>query len=104
MKNNSQNDALIVGSGHSGLVLAMGLAQDGWRVEMTTRQPLGELLGGPARLTQPSLPSARAAERDLGLDVWSSSAPQVDQVEMILAGPEGEATTIRTRLPGLATA
>ncbi|MFE7461722.1 hypothetical protein ACWFMI_23250 [Nocardiopsis terrae] len=104
MKNTNRNDALIVGSGHSGLALAMGLAQDGWRVEMTTRHSLGELLGGPARITQPSMPSARAAERDLGLDVWSHSAPQVDLVEMILADPEGESTTITTRLPGLATA
>ncbi|MEU0237722.1 hypothetical protein ABZ234_08520 [Nocardiopsis sp. NPDC006198] len=103
MRNNSNDDALIVGSGHSGLTLAMGLAQDGWRVEMTTRQTLGELLGGPPRITRPFLPFARAQERLLGLDVWSDTAPQVDLVEMILADPGGQSTTIRTRLSGLAT-
>lgn len=104
MRNNDRDDALIVGSGHSGLALAMGLATDGWRVELTTRHTLGEILGGAARTTRPFLPFARAEERTLGLDVWGDNAPQMDLIEMILASPEGERTTIRTRLPGLATA
>lgn len=104
MRNTCRDDALIVGSGHSGLVLALGLAQDGWRVEMTTRNTLGELLGGPARITQAFLPLARAVERDLGLDLWMNSAPQVDRIEMVLASHDEPTVTFTSPLPGLATA
>ncbi|WP_435110463.1 hypothetical protein [Nocardiopsis synnemataformans] len=99
----NQPRAVIFGSGHSALTLGTGLLADGWRVDVFTRHSTPELLGGPAGLTQITLPSVRAAERSLGLDLWATTAPKAQSVRMAMASGE-RPWEFRAELPAAATA
>ncbi|WP_150253129.1 hypothetical protein [Nocardiopsis deserti] len=99
----NQPRAVIFGSGHSALTLGTGLLADGWRVDVFTRHSTPELLGGPAGLTQITLPSVRAAERSLGLDLWAVTAPKAQSVRMAMASAD-RPWEFRAELPAAATA
>ncbi|WP_159944015.1 hypothetical protein [Nocardiopsis sp. FR6] len=99
-----QPRAVVFGSGHSGMTLATGLLADGWRVDVFTRHSTPELLGGPAGLTQITLPSVRAAERSLGLDLWATTAPETRSLRMAMVPDQQEPWSFTATLDAAATA
>ncbi|NGN63269.1 FAD-binding oxidoreductase [Streptomyces sp. A7024] len=81
---------LIVGAGHAGLQLALGLQGRGYDVTLITARTADEIRGGRILSTQCMFGTALGHERALGLDFWAGQAPQVGGIGVSVAGPEGQ--------------
>ncbi|WP_419994423.1 styrene monooxygenase/indole monooxygenase family protein [Streptomyces boninensis] len=81
---------LIVGAGHSGLQLALGLQAREYDVTLISARTADEIRGGRILSTQCMFGTALAHERELGLDFWAGQAPQVGGIGVSVAGPEGQ--------------
>lgn len=81
----------IIGAGHAGLVLALGLLDKGYQVTLVSDRTPAQIAQGRITSTQLLYPAARAIERELGLDFWQESAPQAEDLQVAVAGPDGDA-------------
>ncbi|WP_037572905.1 styrene monooxygenase/indole monooxygenase family protein [Phaeacidiphilus oryzae] len=79
---------LVVGSGQSGLQLALGLQADGYDVTVMTNRTPEEIRDGRVMSTQCMFHTALQHERDLGINFWEDQAPRIDGLGVSVAGPE----------------
>lgn len=70
----------VIGAGHAGLVLALGLQQEGYPVTLVSDRRAADIAYGRISSTQFLFESARAIEQQLGLDFWQESCPAVDDL------------------------
>jgi hypothetical protein len=80
---------LIVGAGQSGLQLALGLQQHDYDVTVMSARTAEEIGNGRVMSTQAMFDSALQRERDLGINFWEKDAPQIDGINVTVAGPDG---------------
>jgi hypothetical protein len=80
---------LVVGSGQSGLQLALGLLGHGYDVTLMSARTAEEIHGGRVMSTQAMFDSALRHERDLGLNLWDDAAPRVDGLGVSVADGAG---------------
>jgi Styrene monooxygenase A putative substrate binding domain len=80
---------LIVGAGQSGLQLALGLQQHDYDVTVMSARTAEEIRNGRVMSTQAMFDSALQRERDLGLNLWEQDAPQIEGIQVTVAGPDG---------------
>ncbi|MCE3555804.1 FAD-binding oxidoreductase [Pseudonocardia sp. RS11V-5] len=81
----------IIGAGHAGLVLALGLLDKGHQVTLVSDRTPAQIAMGRITSTQLLYPGARAIERELGLDFWDGLVPAADDLEVTVVGPDGDA-------------
>jgi styrene monooxygenase A-like protein len=79
----------VVGGGQAGLLLAIGLRQQGYRVRLAQNRSAEALRGGKVLSSQCVFAAARAEERALGLDLWANSAPAIAGMRVQVAAPDG---------------
>ena len=79
----------IVGAGQAGLLLGIGLLQNGYSVRLVTSETAAQIADGPIRSTQGMFHDALQIERGLGLDLWDGVAPQIRALQFALIGPDG---------------
>ncbi|HZC41755.1 MAG TPA: styrene monooxygenase/indole monooxygenase family protein, partial [Streptosporangiaceae bacterium] len=82
---------LIVGSGQSGLQLALSLQAEGYDVTVMSARTPEEIRGGRVMSTQAMFGPALQVERDRGLNLWEDQAPQIGSLYVSVAGPPGVA-------------
>ncbi|RCV53296.1 styrene monooxygenase/indole monooxygenase family protein [Marinitenerispora sediminis] len=80
---------LIVGSGQSGLQLALGLLDDGYDVTVVSARTPEEIRSGRIMSTQCMFDPALQLERDLGLNLWEDDAPRIEGLGVSIADPPG---------------
>ncbi|NEW36032.1 FAD-binding oxidoreductase [Nocardia cyriacigeorgica] len=80
----------IIGAGHAGCILALGLQDKGYQVTLVSDRTPAQIASGRITSTQLLYPAARQIERDLGLDFWQESAPMADDLRVAVAGPDGQ--------------
>ncbi|RBM12639.1 oxygenase [Prauserella sp. PE36] len=80
---------LIVGSGQSGLQLALTLRQHGYDVTMMSARTPDEIRAGRVLSTQCMFHDALTIERSHGLNLWDDKAPAITHQGLSLAGPDG---------------
>ncbi|HJT93361.1 MAG TPA: styrene monooxygenase/indole monooxygenase family protein [Mycobacterium sp.] len=92
----------IIGAGHAGLVLAIGLQDAGYQVTLVSDRTPAQIATGRITSTQLLYPAARAIERELGLDFWQESAPGADDLQVTVTRPDGDVdfTWAAPYLPG----
>ncbi|MBV8512627.1 MAG: FAD-binding oxidoreductase, partial [Xanthobacteraceae bacterium] len=79
----------IVGGGQAGLLLAIGLRQQGCQVRLAQNRSAEAIRAGKVLSSQCVFATARAEERELGLDLWASSAPAIAGMRLQVAAPDG---------------
>ncbi|WP_061289084.1 styrene monooxygenase/indole monooxygenase family protein [Azotobacter vinelandii] len=75
-------EVTIVGAGQAGLVLAIGLRRLGHRVRLILDRPAAVIAAGRILSGQCVFAPALAAERELGLDLWSASSPRIGAIHV----------------------
>ncbi|MFF7251283.1 styrene monooxygenase/indole monooxygenase family protein [Embleya sp. NPDC008237] len=80
---------LVVGAGHSGLQLALGLQDRGYDVTVMTERTPEEIRAGRVSSTQMMFPSQLALEAAQGLDLWDEQVPKLPQTGFTIPGPDG---------------
>jgi hypothetical protein len=77
---------LVVGSGQSGLQLALGLLSHGYDVTVLSARTPEEVYSGRVMSTQCMFDTALQHERDLGVNFWDNDAPRVEGLNVAVAG------------------
>ncbi|WP_033290688.1 styrene monooxygenase/indole monooxygenase family protein [Amycolatopsis jejuensis] len=77
----------VVGAGQSGLLLAAGLLDRGYRVRVVSDRTPPEIAAGRVSSSQCMFASSLAVERELGLDFWAAEAPPVEGISFAVPGP-----------------
>jgi Styrene monooxygenase A putative substrate binding domain len=80
----------IVGGGHAGLQLGIGLCQRGYDVTIVTDRTPDDVRTGKIMSSQGMQRTALQYERDLGLAFWDELAPKHDFIEFSLGGADHE--------------
>jgi hypothetical protein len=80
----------IVGGGHAGLQLGIGLQQRGYAVTLVTDRTPEDVRNGRIMSSQGMQRTALQHERSLGLAFWDDSAPKHDFIEFSLGSDKGE--------------
>ncbi|RNL86167.1 styrene monooxygenase/indole monooxygenase family protein [Halostreptopolyspora alba] len=81
---------LIIGSGQSGLQLALGLQSAGYDVTVMSARTPDEIRNGRIMSTQCIFYPNLQIERDLGLNLWEDQAPRIVAQRVTLADPPGQ--------------
>lgn len=84
----------IVGAGQSGLQLGIGLLQQGYQVTLVTNRTGQEIRQGRIMSSQCMFDAALKTERDLGIDFWQDSCPQVEGIGINVMNPEAPANSL----------
>lgn len=79
----------IVGGGQAGLPLAIGLLKAGYKVRLVQNRSAADLATGKVLSSQCVFGTARAEERNLGLDLWDQDAPSITGMRIAVAAPDG---------------
>jgi len=79
----------IVGGGHAGLQLGIGLIRAGYGVTIVTDRTADEVRHGRVLSSQGMQHTALQHERDMGLAFWDDAAPRHDFIEFSLRGNSG---------------
>lgn len=79
----------IVGGGHAGLQLGIGLVQRGYAVTIMTDRAPDEVRTGRIMSSQGMQHTALQHERELGLAHWDGTAPRHEFIEFALRGEDG---------------
>lgn len=79
----------IVGGGQSGLQLALGLLQHGYKVTVVTDRSGEDIAAGRVMSSQCMFHTALEYERELGLNFWEKDGPYVEGMSVSIAGPDG---------------
>lgn len=80
----------IVGSGQSGLQLALGLQRHSYDVTVVSSRTPEEIEDGPVTSSQCMFGASLAIERALGLNFWDDCCPDIEGMTIQMAGPEGK--------------
>lgn len=88
----------IVGGGHAGLQLGIGLRRRGYAVTIVTDRTPEDVRNGKIMSSQGMQRTALQHERALGLGFWDDAAPKHDFIEFSL-GSESQQRTIYWRAP-----
>lgn len=88
----------IVGGGHAGLQLGIGLQQRGYAVTIVTDRAPDDVRNGRIMSSQGMQRTALQYERSLGLAFWDDVAPKHDFIEFALLG-ENQQRTVHWRAP-----
>jgi flavin reductase (DIM6/NTAB) family NADH-FMN oxidoreductase RutF len=83
----------IVGAGHAGTQLALGLQQQGYTVTLVTDRTPEEVRGGPVMSSQCMFETALDIERARGLAHWEEDAPLIEGVRFTIRDVDGEIVT-----------
>ncbi len=86
----------VVGAGHAGLQLGIGLRQRGYAVTIVTDRTPEDVRNGRIMSSQGMQRTALQHERGLGLAFWDNVAPKHDFIEFSLAG-EGQQRVVHWR-------
>ena len=78
----------IVGGGHSGLQLALGLLAAGYEVTVVSNRSPEEIASGRVLSSQCMFETALQTEQALGLDLWGEACPPVEGISF--AVPDGQ--------------
>jgi hypothetical protein len=81
---------LIVGSGQSGLQLALSLLGHGYDVTVASARTPEEVYRGRVMSTQCMFDTALQHERDQGINIWEEDAPRIEGLGVSVAGEGGE--------------
>lgn len=81
---------LIIGSGQSGLQLALGLQSAGYEVTVMSARTPEEIRHGRVMSTQCIFYPNLQVERDLGLNLWEDQAPRIVAQRATMSDPPGE--------------
>src|SRR5437763_1418645 len=81
---------LIVGSGQSGLQLALSLLGHGYDVTVASARTPEEVYRGRVMSTQCMFDTALQHERDQGINIWEEDAPRIEGLGVSVAGEQGE--------------
>jgi hypothetical protein len=95
----------IVGGGQAGLVLAIGLRQNGHQIRLVQNRTAADIRSGKVLSSQAVFETARAEEQAFGLDLWADSAPAIAGMRVQVAAPDGsgaKAISFEGRLSGAA--
>ena len=79
----------IVGAGQAGLVLAIGLRQQGYDVTVVAERTAEEVRSGGLISNQCLFSPALVRERELGINFWDDVAPPVREVAFAASGEPG---------------
>jgi hypothetical protein len=82
---------LIVGSGQSGLQLALSLQSEGYDVTVMSARTPEEIRAGRIMSTQAMFGPALQIERERGLNLWEEQTPKMTALQIAVAGPPGTA-------------
>lgn len=89
----------IIGAGQAGLMLGVGLLEQGYRVTLISDRSADAIQNGSILSTQCMFGSSLAQERALGLNLWDDACPPVEGMHLRVVGPDGApAITFRSRL------
>ncbi len=80
---------LIVGSGQSGLQLALSLQSHGYDVTVMSARTADEIRGGRVMSTQAMFDRALGMERAYQLNMWEDEAPRIEALRVSLSAPPG---------------
>jgi 2-polyprenyl-6-methoxyphenol hydroxylase-like FAD-dependent oxidoreductase len=78
----------IVGGGQAGLPLAFGLMDRGYQVTVVTNRTPDQVRAGKVLSSQCMFGGALQIERDLGIDEWERTCPNVDGIGFAVPHPE----------------
>jgi 2-polyprenyl-6-methoxyphenol hydroxylase-like FAD-dependent oxidoreductase len=81
---------VVVGAGQAGLLLALGLKQNGYDVTVVAERTAEALRGGRLISNACVFAPGLAHERRLGVDFWNDEVPWVSEVAFFGAGEPGE--------------
>ncbi len=84
----------IVGGGQSGLMVGIGLLKAGHQVRIVQNRSGEELAKGKVLSSQCMFANAVDHERELGIDFWSETCPQVNGINFIVPNPDGSGTKV----------
>jgi hypothetical protein len=79
----------VVGAGHAGLVLALGLQSKGHPVTLVTDRTPEQMAYGKISSTQFLFSSAQAIERKYGLNFWEDACPTTDELAFYVGDHDG---------------
>lgn len=77
----------IVGAGHAGLQLALGLLAEGFEVTLVSNRTAEEIASGNVLSSQCMFESALQTERALELNLWEGECPPVEGISLVV--PDG---------------
>ncbi len=80
----------VIGAGQAGLVLAIGLRQQGYDVTVVAERTAEEVRSGGLISNQCLFSPALVRERELGINFWDDVAPPVREVSFAAAGEPGQ--------------
>jgi Styrene monooxygenase A putative substrate binding domain len=78
----------IVGAGQSGVLMALGLLDRGYRVTLMTNRDSDAIARGRVMSSQCLFGEALQIERDLGSYGWDNTCPPVEGIGLVVAHPE----------------
>ncbi|MGF1683932.1 styrene monooxygenase/indole monooxygenase family protein [Photobacterium minamisatsumaniensis] len=78
----------IIGAGQAGLQLGIGLLQHGYHVKLVTDKQPKEIEHGYVMSTQCMFHSALNAERQLKLDNWQDTCPEIRSINLCITAPD----------------
>jgi hypothetical protein len=84
----------IVGGGHSGLQLGIGLLQKGYKVKIIQDRSAEQIADGRVTSSQCQFNISLQHERDLGFPFWEDSCPPVEGIAFAVAGPDASGKLI----------
>jgi hypothetical protein len=80
---------LIVGGGHAGLQLGLGLLQNGYEVTVVSNRTPDDIRAGRVMSSQCMFDRGLQHERDLGLNFWEEECPPVEGISLAVPAPDG---------------
>ena len=85
---------LIVGGGHAGLQLGLGLLQSGYEVTVVSNRTPEDIRKGRVMSSQCMFGRALQHERDRGLNLWEEECPRVEGIALAVPAPDGSGKAI----------
>ncbi|MFT5711035.1 MAG: hypothetical protein ACI8QT_001736 [Halioglobus sp.] len=85
------NNFTIIGAGQAGLQLGIGLLQAGHKVRVVTNRTAEQVACGGIMSSQCMFDTALSYERDLGLNYWDESCPNVNGIGLTIDNPDPSA-------------
>ena len=78
----------IIGAGQSGLMVALGLIQKDYKVNLVSNHTAEQIRNGRILSSQAMMQPAIQAERDLGLRFWEDECPYWEGLQFTIVAPD----------------